>query len=160
MSTETRIKVCDRLYFRVDDYRDQLLDINLTNTYLIAMLDDITKPDNSYLEEIEVLSVWRTNSWGHSRGFSIDLYPKNWQDREQEAVTRVMKSLSLTCNCMTVGLGGITKQWKTYVTWPTAYFILFDDNDLDHLHAGCAAPDFPTPGQRCIYENANTAASV
>lgn len=125
---------------------------NVTNSYLIALLQ--WQLDNC-IEPIEILSV-RTDHqtpdgpWAHSGGMAVDFYPKNWAGREEEAVTACMKALSENPYCEAVGLGGMTWNWVSYVTWPSganSWWVVFQDNDKDHLHAGCANATAP-PGAR------------
>jgi hypothetical protein len=117
-----------------------------TNTYLIALLEWLLK---NCAEPIELLAV-RTDHpthdgpWAHTGGMAVDLYPKNWNGREQEAVCNVLKALAENPYCEAVGLGGVTQQWVSYVTWPKEHFVVFFDNTADHIHTGCAnAVDAP-----------------
>lgn len=120
-----------------------------TNTYLVALLQHLL--DNC-TEPVEVLAVRSDHTtpdgpWAHSGGMAVDLYPKNWEGREQTAVCNVLKALSENPYCEAVGLGGVTQQWITYVTWPSARFVVFYDNTADHIHCGCANAVDP-PGAR------------
>lgn len=121
----------------------------VTNTYLIAMLEWLLDNCSEPIEMLAIRTDHKTpdGPWAHSGGMAADFYPKNWQGREQEAVCNVLKALANDPYCEAVGLGGVTWGWVSYVTWPKQHFIVFQDNTLDHIHAGCANAVDP-PGAR------------
>jgi hypothetical protein len=127
--------------------KSDLLDVTRTNTYVIAammwMLDNLWTP-------VLMLSVRTGRSSGyHSMGMAVDCYPANWATNERATCIDMMTALARNPFVITVGLGGITKRWKGDVPWPRgdSPFILFDDNDLDHLHFAVATTGAP-PGTR------------
>jgi hypothetical protein len=132
-------------------HRSDLLSADRTDTYLIEMLTWLLKN----CDEPIMLTAVRSDHpkldqpWLHSGGKAVDMYPKNWEEREQEAVCNVLKALSENPYCENVGLGGVVRKWRTYVTWPTTpYFWLFDDDIQDHIHAGSACARDETGGAR------------
>ena len=147
MSEEARqaLVASTKLSFTDDQQRTDLLDVNLTSTYLIALLQWLL--DNC-AEAIELLAVrsdhpTRDGQWAHSGGHAVDLYPSNWNNREREAVVAVLKSLAQNPYCEAIGLGGVTKSWKDQVTWPTEHFVVFSDNSGDHIHCGTMNAEDP-----------------
>ena len=127
-----------KISFTDDLQRTDLLDVSLTSTYLIALLQWLL--DNC-AEPIELLAVRSDHptpdgTWAHTGGHAVDLYPSNWKNREQEAVVAVLKALAANPYCEAVGLGGVTQGWQDQVTWPSQYFVVFSDNTLDHIHCG------------------------
>jgi len=130
---------------QVSDLKDEMR----TNSYLIALLQWMMDHCDEPLEILAVRSDHPTpdGAWAHSGGMAVDLYPKNWNGREQEAVCNVMKGLAENPYCEAVGLGGVTQQWISYVTWPKQHFVIFYDNSAAHLHTGCANAVDP-PGAR------------
>jgi hypothetical protein len=149
MSTTARLSVANssKMRFRNADQRNDILDPARTNTYLIAMLQWML--DNLWLPVL-VLSVRTGRSSGfHSIGCAIDIYPANWQQGEKQMCVDMMKACAKDPFCQGVGLGGITKQWRNDVIWPSPSvgFVLFDDNESDHLHVACANTADP-PGYR------------
>lgn len=155
MSQEARQELVDnpKLSFRNASQKSDLLDANLTNTYLVAMLQKLL---DTCAEPIELLAVrsdhpTEDGAWEHSGGCAADLYPTNWQGREQEACVAVMKAQSENEYCEQFGAGGVTQQWVSYVTWPSppsGVGFTFNDNDLDHLHFSCANSVNQTGGAR------------
>lgn len=150
MSIETRTQLIQnpKLSFTDETQESDLLNPDLTNTWLIQMLSTLLEDS---LEPIMITAVrsdhpTSDSSWSHSGGLAVDCYPKNWQGREQEAVVNVFRALVKNPYLWAVGLGGITQQWQTYVTWPTENFVIFEDNAADHLHIG-AAMNGGGPGQ-------------
>lgn len=140
MSTQARQLVVNssKMRFTSSDQRTDLLDPSRTNTYLIAMLQWTL--DNLWLP-ILVLSVSTGRSSGfHSVGCAIDCYPANWQSNEKQTCVDMMTAFSRNPFCEGVGLGGVTKNWRSLVSWPPEYagYMPFDDNASDHLHAACA----------------------
>ena len=135
----------------VGTQRSDLVDENQTDTYLIAMLTWLLEHCNEPI----MLTAVRTDHqspdqiWLHSGGKAVDMYPKNWAGREQEAVCNVLAALSKNPYCENVGLGGVVQQWRTYVTWPKwPQFWLFNDDVQDHIHAGSACEQDQTGGAR------------
>lgn len=154
MSAQAREAVANNGKMKYTDatQRSDLLDPSKTNTYLIAMLQWLL--DNLWTP-ILVLAVKSDHSptGQHSVGCAIDLYPANWQSNEHGTCVDVMTAAARCPFVEGVGLGGITKIWKAEIPWPTSsggcgqYFVLFDDNDTDHLHLACANNIDP-PGKR------------
>ena len=150
MSMEARQRVANspKMYYTSSTQKADLLDPKKTNTYLIAMLE--WQIDNSYLQ-ILVLAINSDHSPSgqHVVGCAIDCYPQNWATGEQTTCTDMMKGFAKNPFCEAVGLGGITKRWKGNVQWPppSDCFVVFDDNDTDHIHASCANAVDP-PGAR------------
>lgn len=149
MSTQARQLVANssKIRFTASDQRDDLLNPQRTNTYLVAMLQ--WQLDNLWLPVL-VLSLRAGRSSGmHSVGCAVDLYPANWQTGEKQTCVDLMTALAKNPFCQGVGLGGVTKNWKQDVAWPSESvgFVLFMDNDSDHLHASCANTADP-PGTR------------
>lgn len=148
MSESTRQALVAKL--TVDpQQRADLLDPGVTSTWLIQMLTTLVTdlPD----EPIEITAVRRDHptpdgKWAHAGGLAVDLIPKNWQGREEEAFVNVMEALAENPYCKSVGLGGDAWGWESYVTWPTVQFIVFQDNASTHIHCGAAnAVDPPGP---------------
>jgi hypothetical protein len=151
MSQEARnaLVANPKLSFTDDSQAADLKDENVTSTYLIAMLEWQLAHTS---EPIELLAVRSDHPspdgpWAHEGGMAVDLYPRNWQGREEEAVVSVLKGLADNPYCEAVGLGGVTQGWGGEITWPTLYFVCFNDNGSDHIHAGCANAVDP-PGAR------------
>lgn len=152
MSTQARQAVANspKMNYTSSSQKADLLDPKKTNTYLIAMLQWTL--DNLYLP-ILVLSINSDHSPSgqHVVGCAIDLYPANWATGEQTTCQDMMTAFSRNPFCEAVGLGGVTRRWKNNVRWPSGacsqYFVLFDDNDSDHLHVSCANNVDP-PGKR------------
>lgn len=149
MSTQARQSVVNhsKMRFTSDSQKADLLNTSLTNTYLIAMLqwtlDNLWTP-------VLVLSVRTGRSSGmHNAGCAIDIYPANWDSNEKQTCIDMMTACAKNPFCEAVGLGGVTKQWRSAVAWPSQSvgFVLFDDNDTDHIHAACANSVDP-PGYR------------
>jgi len=141
MSTKARQELITKLSFTDNTQRSDLLDANMTNTWLIQMLDTLV--EDLIGEPITILAA-RTDhptpdgAWAHSGGLAVDLYPKNWQGREQESVVNVFKAIAKNPYAWVIGFGGVTQQWQSYVTWPTENFVAFNDNNSDHIHLGAA----------------------
>lgn len=149
MSSSTRERVANdsKMRYTADTQRADLLDPSRTNTYLIAML--AWQLDNLWLPVL-VLSVRAGRSTGmHAVGCALDMYPANWSSGEKATVVDMMNALAKNPFCQAVGLGGITRNWRSAVSWPapSVGFVLFDDNDTDHLHAACSNSLDP-PGYR------------
>lgn len=149
MSLQARQDLVAKLTFTDGTQKSDLLDPTITDTWLIAMLTDLV---TRCAEPIEILAV-RTDHpskdgpWAHSGGLAVDLYPKNWEGREKEAVVYVMKAVAENPYAWAIGFGGVTQQWQTYVSWPTRNFVAFNDSDEDHLHVD-AAMNGGGPGDR------------
>ena len=142
-----------KLSFTDDSQKPDLLDESITNTYLIAMLQWMMDncPEDIMLTAVRTDHPTVDGAWEHSGGNAVDCYPLHWEGREQEACCAVMKGLADNPYCEQVGLGGVTQQWKSYVTWPSAPSgddFVFDDVPVDHLHASCANPTNVTGGAR------------
>lgn len=152
MSTQARQAAANSPKMKYTDgtQKSDLLDTTKTNTYLIAMLQWFQ--DNLWLP-ILVLAVKTDHSptGQHYDGCAIDMYPANWQQGEQSTCQDMMTAASKCPFVEAVGLGGITKKWAGNVKWPTGtdakYFVLFDDNDTDHIHVACAN-NVDRPGAR------------
>lgn len=137
MSTAAREALVARLHFTDDSQRSDLLDDTITNTYLIALLQDLV----SGPEAIEILAVRSDHPtpdgpWAHSGGMAVDLYPLNWEGREETACKSVLRSLAESKYCEAIGLGGVTQAWAP--PSPSSFCVVFNDNDADHIHTGCA----------------------
>jgi hypothetical protein len=145
VSIEARQALVDnpKLSFTDDRQRSDLLDDSLTSTYLIAMLQTLLV---TCIEPIELLAIRSDHPtpdgvWEHWGGKAGDLYPKNWEGREQEACCNVMKAMADNQWCEQFGAGGVTRAWISYVTWPSppsGNSFTFDDDNEDHLHFSCA----------------------
>lgn len=149
MSTQAREAVANSSKMRYTNptQKSDLLDPSRTNTYLIAMFQWFL--DNLWLPEL-VLSVNTGRGSGlHSVGCAVDMYPANWDSNEKQTCVDMMTAASRNPFCQQVGLGGVTKNWKSLVQWPpeSVGFVLFMDNDTDHLHIACANAVDP-PGYR------------
>lgn len=155
MSAETRQAVVNnvKLNFTDNTQKSDFLDTTKTNTYTIAMIQWLL--DNVY-GPLLVLSVKSDHSptGEHYLGCAVDLYPANWRTNEYTTCLDLMKGLSKCPFVEAVGLGGVTKLWQNEVQWPPSGnypFVLFNDNDTDHLHAACAN-SVDKPGARAQLE--------
>lgn len=149
MTTSSRLWVANHAKMRYTNaaQKNDLLTPSQTNTYLIASL--MWMLDNLYLP-ILVLSVRTGRNTGfHSKGMAMDVYPANWATNERGTCIDMMTALGRNPFVLTVGFGGITKNWSGAVNWPPASspFFHFLDNDSDHLHFAVADSVNP-PGTR------------
>jgi hypothetical protein len=149
VSAAAREDLVKRLSFTDNEQKSDLLGENVTSTWLIAMLQWMV---GNCPERIEILAVRSDHPtpdgrWAHSGGLAADLYPKNWEGREHEAVVNVLKSFAENPYCYAVGLGGVTRQWESDVTWPSEKFVVFADSPEDHIHVD-AANAVEGPGSR------------
>lgn len=156
MSTQARqlVAYSSKMKFTDSTQRSDLLDPSKTNTYLIACLQWFL--DNLW-EPILVLAIKSDHSptGQHAVGCAIDAYPANWQSGERVSCVDMMKAAANCPFVEAVGLGGVTKNWKRDVVWPSTaqgggYFVLFDDNATDHIHVAVANNVDP-PGARAKF---------
>lgn len=139
-STETRERVVALLTFPEGDTqgRDDLLDPNRTKTELIALLEELQSMGFTGDNAIEATSVRGDHGsdppgsvHGHEEGFAIDIWAGD-RVKLLEALTRCRYAWS-------VGLGGsANKACGASVTWPGYPFVVFDDNNSDHVHVQVA----------------------
>ena len=136
-----RQALVDRLHFTDDSQRSDLLNPALTDENLILALEFMVP---LCLKGVLITAVRSDHptydggptGHGHNGGKAIDFWTASPDDTD---VVEVVVAAARTPYFWTVGLGGSAKQFVSYVTWPEQPpFVLFMDNNTDHLHAQCA----------------------
>jgi hypothetical protein len=135
-TSPTRQQVVSKLVLKRDSQRTDLLDVTMTNTWLIqALLELIAGPRPILMTAVR--SDHSPGSLHNPPGMAADLWHADWASVGDDKITDVMKTISgITC-IRSVGLAGIAKKYRTWVTWPS-WQTVFNDNDVDHLHIGVA----------------------
>jgi hypothetical protein len=148
MSTDTRKKLVDdsRLVLARHSQREDLLDTNKTNTWLVQFL--ITLLDTcKHPILITALNTdhGRAGS-NHARGRAVDCWHANWAAVGDEQVLAVMQAAAKIGATkkpalIEVGLSGMAANYMTHVTWPTSNVFVEDwGRNNEHLHFAFGTP--------------------
>jgi hypothetical protein len=141
MSTETRELVVSKLFFQDDTQKSDLLDPEITNTNLIAALDDLLTQGH-HIEITAVKSDHRDDGCGsglHESGCAVDCWPLNgpnpgqYLDAGTEAFIAFLRDVQAADYVYDVGLGGVA---YTSVNMTAAGPTAFQDDSEDHVHIG------------------------
>lgn len=138
MSIETREWVANNVDFNPGVLASDLTNTAKTSTYLIGMLQELI-PAAGHKLLLTSINTDHSPGTNHERGKATDLWHADWATVGDEKITDVMKALTQNEFVTVVGLGGVAKQYRSYVTWPSRITV-FDDDDEDHLHC-CVATD-------------------
>lgn len=142
MSLETREKLCQRLVFTDASQQSDLLDPNLTNTDLIALLLDAT----AHGEVLGITAVRSDHSDDsalgfhcHAHGFCADCWPMNsrtpgdWMSATDPLFAAWLARVSQSLWLHQIGLAGTA--W-TQANVDAAGSTVFHDSGADHIHLG------------------------
>ena len=132
-TSATRQKVVSTLTLSRDSQRIDLLDVTLTNTWLIQALMELQTGPRPIL--ITAVRSDHTPGTLHGSGNACDLWHADWALVGDQKITEVLKRISQITCIYSVGLAGVAKQYKSWVTWPS-WQTVFDDNNVDHVHIG------------------------
>lgn len=143
MSLQKRQEVVDRLFFQDEGSKSDLLDPNLTNTNLIAMLDHLHVM-GFFMEVTAVRSDHHPDGYlgkhSHQAGNAIDLWPLknreagNYLDENSRDFQLFLHYAQADNLCFQVGLGGSANNAHNVAILGPKGFI---DNGSDHVHLGC-----------------------
>lgn len=132
MSLEARNALVNRLSFIDGQARADLLDPNMTNTWVIAAL---TEFNNRYKGAVTITAVRSDHGFdsssphSHASGDAWDMSVDDWK----QALTVLCEmSKETPCLIYEVGKGGIAQQ-NDPGGWPDS-FDIFEDNDQNHIH--------------------------
>lgn len=140
MSIAARKQLASQLHFTDEDQRADIIDPGQTNTYLVELLQWLVWKCPSGILITALNSDHPTydggpHGNGHNAGKAADIWTASSDD------TKVLEIIEALAKCpwaWTVGLGGSSKQYESYVTWPSGPFVFFEDNNTDHIHVQCA----------------------
>ena len=146
MSEQTREALVSRLVFQRDSQRTDLLDINLTNTDLIALLKDLT--DAGWRIEITAVRTDHSDDSGlgfhcHAHGFCADLWPLasgnagDYLDAADERFQHFLRACAASPFLFQIGLAG--EAWTT-ANAAAAGPTVFQDDGASHIHLGATDP--------------------
>jgi hypothetical protein len=149
MSQQTRQWVCDRLVFQDDTQQSDLLNENLTQTNLIALLEQLLKL-GAHIEVTAVRSDHHDDSnlaqppyiGTHAHGWAIDLWPLidstpgNYVDAGTETFRDFLTECARLDGLFQIGLAGSADTPENHVSaGPTC----FSDDGADHVHISAHA---------------------
>ena len=140
MSMQARVQLCERLVFTAPTQRTDLLDFNLTNTDLIALLQTAT----DHGEVLGITAVRTDHSddsalgfYCHAHGFCADLWPMNsrtpgdWMDANDPRFAQWLQRVAASLYLHQIGLAGTAwTQANVDAAGPT----VFHDDGADHVH--------------------------
>lgn len=144
MSILAREQLVDQLAFTADSQRSDLLDPELTQTQLIALLLDVSSAAQGWSCKLKLTSVRSDHrddsSLGlhcHARGYCADLWPVDangsWLSAEDPRFQAILGAGAASSWLHQWGLAGTA--WtpaNEAAAGPTA----FQDEGADHLHLG------------------------
>lgn len=142
MSDAVRENLAVKLQFADAAGRNDILDPAMTDTWLVALLQDLS---NRCVDPILVTSVRSDHAddsalgeHGHARGWAADLWIADWKSVGDARITDLLIAIAACPYVWTVGLGGMAREYDTptsAIAWPVdGKFVVFDDNDQDHVH--------------------------
>lgn len=143
MSVEVRESLVKRLFFQDLASKSDLLDPNLTDTYLIEILTEIL--DRGYFLEITAV---RTDHGpdgylgvhSHQAGRAVDCWPlisakqNDYLDEDSATFRTFLSTLTKIQDIAQVGLGGTANSTYNMSLLGSLGFV---DNGQDHVHIGC-----------------------
>jgi hypothetical protein len=141
MSIEARQGLCDRLAFQDDSQRSDLMNPNLTQTDLIALLIALAEDWN--IEVTAVRSDHHDDSalgeHSHANGWCIDLWPLasaaagDYLDAGDPRFAAFLEDVAKQPQLYQIGLAG--SAW-TSANAVAAGGTVFHDDGADHVHIG------------------------
>jgi len=141
MSIQAREQLCDRLIFQRDSQRSDLMDPDMTNTDLIALMLDVTK--NVYWEVTAVRSDHHDDSGlglhSHANGYCLDGWPLNsktagdYMDPDSLSFEAALRFARNSSWLYQIGLAGTA---DTEPNREAAGPTVFSDSGADHVHLG------------------------
>lgn len=138
MSLQTRQGVANLLTFNDEQARLDLLDPEVTNTWLIALLADVIERS---LHPLLVTAVCRDHSndgsgHSHHEGWAVDLWHANWMTIGDERILDVLIACADSPYVWTIGLGGKAQQYFSAVSRAChdRRQVVFMDDGEDHVH--------------------------
>lgn len=148
MSTETRIAVANnpKLVYKAQSQKDQLLNIDLTNTWLIEFLRQMCIECPRPILLTAINTDHAKGTWHNPHGRAIDCWNADWATVGDDKVIDVMQAAARVGKTMKpalieVGLSGTAAYMKSYVTWPTSNVFIEDyGKDNEHLHFAVGIP--------------------
>lgn len=143
MSLEARKSLCKGLFFQDLESKSDLLNPNLTSTYLISILVQILAKGHN-LEITAVRTDHHPDGYlgvhSHQAGRAVDLWPLNspkmgdYQDANSLDFMWFLRDLKRINEVAQVGLGGSA---FTVSNMSVLGSLGFKDDGEDHVHVGC-----------------------
>lgn len=144
MSLEARHSLVNRLVFQRESQRDDLLNMNLTQTQLIALLLDLVN-EGHHIEITAVRSDHSDDAYlgfhCHAHGFCADLWPLasstpgDYLDASDSRFAKFLHDAAQSEWLHQVGLAGSSwSQANVDAAGPT----VFHDDGADHIHLGAS----------------------
>lgn len=154
MSQEARDAICapgSGVFFQIDACRTDLLDANLTDSNLIALLQYLT--DKGHFVELTMVRTGHRDDGpnGHAGGKAFDCWPlktatkDDWLDASDPRFAAFLADLGAFPGMRQLGLADTADTEANrkstglpYEDW-NARATCFSDQGDDHVHAGCYA---------------------
>jgi hypothetical protein len=137
MSIETREKlVADpRLVFTHHSQRTDLLDPELTNTWLVEFLLRLIETQAHPILITAIRTDHDPGTWHNPPGQGVDLWNADWSSVGDEAIVDVMHAAGIIA-------ARTAAYYETYVTWPPSCDVFVEDYGFDneHVHFAVGTP--------------------
>jgi hypothetical protein len=145
MSTETRQKLVDhpRLVLSNHSQREQLLNTNVTNTWLIQLLLSIVQSTGTPLLVTCLNTDHSPGTYHNPSGRAVDCWNANWSSAGDDRVRDILEvaswiSQSRKPQLVEVGLSGAAVKYKDTFNYNCNK--VFIENAPDHVHLAVGTP--------------------
>jgi hypothetical protein len=149
VSLETRQRLVDdpRLVLAHHSQRADLLDPELTNTWLVEFLLRLLDAQDHPLLITAVRTDHTPGTYHNPPGRGVDLWHADWASVGDERIVDVMHAAGIVAasgepTLVEVGLSGTAAYYITYVTWPAGCDVFIESygDDNEHLHFAVGTP--------------------
>jgi hypothetical protein len=148
LSIETRQALVDdpRLVLSNDSQRADLLDPNLTDTWLVEFLLQLI---NTQAHPILVTAINTDHDPGtyHELGRGVDLWNADWEQIGDNAIVDVLDAAAMigtdgSPTLVEVGLSGTAAEYAAYVAWPMTATVFVESygDENEHVHFAVGTP--------------------
>lgn len=148
MSIETRQALVNnpKLVLKAASQKEDLLNPNLTNTWLIAFLIDLVSTCKRPILITAIRTDHASGTLHNPYGRAIDCWNADWATNGDDKVIDVMQAAAIVGAkykpaLVEVGLSGTAAYFKHYVTWPLSNVFIEDyGKNNEHLHLAVGTP--------------------
>jgi len=148
MSQETRQKLVDhpRLVLANHSQKDQLLDANCTNTWLIQFMLSLVQSCETPLLVTAINTDHSPGTWHNDAGRAIDCWAANWASAGDEQVRFIMQTASyISCSgkpkLIEVGCSGLAVNYMNDFQWCCDNIFVEDyGRSNEHVHFAVGTP--------------------
>lgn len=149
MSLAARQSLCNLLSFEDNAAKGDLMDVNRTSTFLVALLEDLVLKAAHPILITAIRSDHHDDSglghFGHSGGWAADLWHADWEKVGDEKIRDVIVALIANPYCWSIGLAGYAQKFAN-LSSPDPRVVIFLDDGADHVH--CQAGNANGSGRR------------